>query len=128
MSRLKPRVEWFNPLQADGHYVARIRALREADGCYAIREVYYLRRPRCVYVGQSSTGCLYRTLTRHFQEWSRTAAGSFWEKERGPCHVYDVTRCEVAIFPVPRAQVGALEKHLIAELDPRDNVKDAVPF
>jgi hypothetical protein len=114
--------EWFNPLEADGeHYVAQIRALRDASGVYAIREVYHLRRPKVVYVGQSSKGCLYRTLTRHFQKWSRTARGSFWEKERGPCHTYDVRRCEVAVWVTPAAKATALEAEMIRRLSPRDN-------
>jgi hypothetical protein len=94
-----------------------------------------------VYVGQSSTGRLYQTLTRHLQSWRR--AKRFWSgqftgsQSHDPGLTYDRARISVAVRVVPAARALDEEARLIARLRPRDNLigqppdaeaDEAVPF
>jgi hypothetical protein len=57
---------WFNPRREDGSFIDAVRALRGQSGAYLIRD---LESGDLLYVGQSKSGRLYQTATRHFQEW-----------------------------------------------------------
>ena len=94
-----------------GTFAQWLRDLRNQSGCYVIRskeigEVFY--------VGESHTGRLYSTITRHFQEWRDCQEGR-------TCYTYSRHHVEVAIrLTPPSAAIGAQNK-LINRLNPRDN-------
>ncbi len=110
-----------------------LRALRGSSGVYVIRA----RDSReIVYVGESSTGRLYETLTRHFQNWRRWKR--FWRGQYAEGHdpglTYPRGACEVAVRVTSAADAIDEEARLIRRLRPRDNVlgqpveEEAVPF
>lgn len=70
-----------------------------------------------VYVGESHTGRLYGTLTRHFQSWSGLTAGTTYSLLGG----YEAA---VIVTKTPRAAVR-LQEALIRRLEPRDNTHHA---
>jgi hypothetical protein len=113
-------------------YPEWLRALRGSSGVYLIRD----RSSReILYVGESSTGRLYETLTRHFQEWRRWKG--FWRGQYAEGHdpgmTYPRGACEVAVrVTAPRDAIDE-EARLIRRLRPRDNMlgqpqDEAVPF
>lgn len=111
-------------------YPEWVRALRGKSGVYVIRE-----RGVVVYVGQSSTGKLYETLTRHVQQWRRWKG--FWRGQYAegsdPGQTYDRESVEVAVRVTPPERALDEEARLIRRLKPRDNVLGAeevsdVPF
>jgi hypothetical protein len=98
-----------------GKPAAWVRQIKSGrSGVYEIR-----RRPeladdsagRVLYVGESHTGRLRKTMLRHFQTWDGPTAGP----------TCDPTTCEVAIRYCPPSAAPGLETAWIAELDPRDN-------
>ncbi len=107
-----------------------LRALRGSSGVYVIRD----RATReVVYVGESSTGRLYETLTRHFQEWRRWKG--FWRGQYAEGHdpglTYPRASAEVAVRVTAPADALDEEARLIRRLRPRDNVlgrREEVPF
>lgn len=100
-----------------GRYVPALRALANASGTYAI----VAADGQCLYVGESHTGRLYRTVQRHFQRWTDNPYISPRAGSR-PRPVYDrwaVRWCAVVSEP------GEAMPHQWAEiqrLQPRDNV------
>lgn len=128
-----------------GAYPAWLRELRGKSGVYAIRERATSRLfglvdvpPVVVYVGESHTGRLYQTLTRHFQGWNRGKnpkwyQGKYVPRQTDPGHTYNRRIVEVAVLvakSAPRALV--LQDKWLRELQPRDNRlgvdDDPVPF
>ncbi len=77
-------------------YPEWLRALRGRSGVYVIRDCD-LRQ--VLYVGESHSGRLYETLTRHFQDWRRWKG--FWRGQYGEGHdpglTYPCSRSEVAV-------------------------------
>jgi hypothetical protein len=108
-----PRVKWRsvvdekNPL----HFAAWVRELDGQSGAYALRDS---ESKEIVYVGESHSGRLRGTLTRHFQQWSGYQAGTLYSRDA----------VEVALFALgaPARQVIDAQATLIRELAPRDNV------
>jgi len=100
-----------------------IRALRGRSGAYAIRETDSWGR-QVVYVGESHSGRLYGTITRHFQTWRGSTAGLR----------YDRGRVQVAVCVSEASDAQALQLRLIRRLKPADNSyllasdPDFVPF
>ena len=91
-------------------YARWVRELRHRNGVYVIRDV---DSRDVVYVGESHSGRLYATLTRHFQSWDGYTAGT----------TYDRDGVEVAVCHLdgnPRDVVHA-QVDLIGELAPLDN-------
>lgn len=75
--------------------------------------VYLIRRGGAVvYVGESHTGRLKKTLVHHFQSWSGRTAGP----------TYPRAGTEIAVIVTTAAAAVAKQNDLIAELRPRDNV------
>ncbi|MCE9579989.1 MAG: M23 family metallopeptidase [Deltaproteobacteria bacterium] len=122
----------YRPIGARGDpYPAWVRALRGKSGVYVIRE-----RGEVVYVGESHTGKLYETLTRHFQTWRRWKG--FWRGQYGEGHdpglTYDRASVEVATRVTRADRALDEEARLIARLAPRDNLRgqvvadETVPF
>ena len=108
-------------------YPPWLRALDGKSGAYAIRtKAGLLFGPAVVYVGESHTGNLRKTLCRHFQAWSRTKSwwrGQFAPSQTDPGHTYDRGAVEVAV-QVTRSPAAAiaLQGRWIRALKPRDNV------
>jgi hypothetical protein len=97
-----------------------LRALRGESGVYVIRE-----RGTVVYVGESHTGRIYETLTRHFQTWRRWKR--WWDGQYGEGHdpglTYDRASVEVAVRVTEHGDPAIDEEAaLIRELAPRDNL------
>ncbi len=110
-------------------YPAWVRELRGQSGVYVIRE-----DGEVVYVGQSSAGKLYETLTRHLQTWRRWKG--FWRGQYGEGHdpglTYARERVEVAVRITDPDDALDEEARLIARLRPRDNLlgqpEEPIPF
>lgn len=100
-----------------------VRELKGKSGAYVIRQ----RRgdeAEVVYVGQSSGGALYETLTRHFQIWRRWKG--FWRGQYGEGHdpgmTYERSSVDVAVRVLPASRALDEEARLIRRLRPRDNL------
>lgn len=131
----------YRPVGASGEpYPDWVRALAGKSGVYILRETQNDGSSETVYVGQSHTGRLYQTLTRHFQTWRR--AKKFWagqytgSQSHDPGLTYDRDRITAAVRVLPPDRALAEEERLIARLRPRDNLigqpvddqDEAVPF
>ena len=129
----------YRPVGITGErYPEWIRALDGKSGVYVIKEVQRDGSEATVYVGESHSGRLYDTLTRHFQTWRRSK--KFWTGQYGgqghdPGLTYPRHRVTVAARVLSPARAMAEETRLIAKLRPRDNLlkqpgvdEDVVPF
>src|SRR5678815_4143675 len=82
-----------------------VRALDGKSGVYILRELQRDGTIETVYVGESHSGRLYQTLTRHFQTWRR--AKKFWtgqytgSQSHDPGLTYDRDRVTVAVRVLP---------------------------
>ncbi|HEU4731286.1 MAG TPA: hypothetical protein VFT22_25505 [Kofleriaceae bacterium] len=116
----------YRPIGASGEpYPDWIRALDGKSGVYVIREIQGDGSTQIVYVGESHTGRLYDTLTRHFQQWRRSK--KFWSGQYGgqghdPGLTYPRHRVTVAARVLPPARALTEEARLISKLRPRDNL------
>lgn len=123
----------WRPIGSHGEdYPEWLRDLRRKSGAYAIRRSGLIFTT-IVYVGESHTGNLYKTITRHFQVWTRQkrppqTVADWWAKARvysaeqtDPGHTYDRGECEVAIEVCPASRAVALQDAWIRRLKPRDN-------
>lgn len=117
-------MQW-RPIGAAGAYPAWLRALRDKHGVYAIRKRGWFS-PTVLYVGESHTGRLYKTVTRHFQRWGRGKSfwrGAFQPAQTDPGHTYnrrDELEVAVVVARTPEAALR-LQAKWIARLKPRDN-------
>lgn len=129
-----PRAKWFQVGKTGEPYPARLRDLDGKSGCYLIR----IDGGPCVYVGESHTGRLRKTLTRHFQDWRRASPGGAkgleYARRYGGPHdpgpTYERSRCAVAVFLTAPGSARDLETELIRRYRPTDQgeaVED-VPF
>lgn len=113
-----------SPLTKSGRfkYAAWIRALRGKSG------VYVFRTPAgaVVYVGESHSGKLYKTLTRHFSEWGREKKwwqGAFvFGDNTDPGRTYDADELLVAVRVLPAGEAYRAQIDLIERLKPADNI------
>ena len=117
----------YRPVGDSGEpYPDWVRALDGKSGVYILREIRNDGTTEIVYVGESHTGRLYQTLTRHFQTWRR--AKKFWtgqytgSQSHDPGLTYDRDRITVAVRVLPADRAIAEEARLIARLRPRDNL------
>ncbi len=113
----------FRPVGAAGElFPAWLRALDGASGVYVIRDS---DTHDVLYVGESHTGRLSRTVVRHLQQWRRDK--TFWTgagySRNDPGTRYKRASVEVAAFKVSASRAVAVQNSLIVELDPRDNVQ-----
>ncbi len=109
----------------DEPYPAWLRALRGQSGVYVIRD----RASReILYVGQSSTGRIFETLTRHVQGWRRWKG--FWRGQFAEGHdpgmTYPRGDVEVAVGVTRATDAVVEEARLIRKLKPRDNLLGAI--
>ncbi len=126
----------YRPVGASGEpYPSWVRDLRDKSGVYVIREIARDGSSEIVYVGQSHTGRLYETLTRHLQTWRRWKG--FWKGQYAEGHdpglTYDRDSVEVAVRVTSPSEAIDEEARLIRRLRPRDNllgqpVDEEVPF
>lgn len=72
MPKHNGKLSQFRPVGSSGSYPLWLLNLKTSSGCYVIKA---RRSGRVLYVGESHSGRLYHTLTRHFQEWSGMGAG-----------------------------------------------------
>ena len=108
-----------------------LHELKGESGVYVIRERREGKKPVVVYVGQSSTGRLFETLTRHFQTWRRWKG--FWRGQYAEGHDPGLTYDRASVDVGVRVTDDSFEEEsrLIARLRPRDNVigqPEEVPF
>jgi hypothetical protein len=121
----------YRPVGGRGEpYPDWLRRLKGESGVYIIR-----RDGEVLYIGQSSAGRLYETLTRHFQAWRRWKG--FWKGQYAEGHdpglTYDREKVEVAVRVTSADDALDEEARLIERLRPRDNLlgqpdADDVPF
>ena len=97
----------YRPPFANGKPAAWINALGRSSGAYVIRS----RGGRTLYVGESHTGRLAKTLKRHFYRWRGKTAGN----------TYDPGSVEVAVRVCPPSAATTAQNNLINRLGPRDN-------
>ncbi|KAB2892943.1 MAG: M23 family metallopeptidase [Kofleriaceae bacterium] len=124
----------YRPVGARGErYPEWVQALRGESGVYVIRERDPDGTPIVVYVGESHSGRLYETLTRHFQTWRRWKG--FWKGQFAEGHdpglTYPRDRVDVAVRVLPADAAIDEEERLIRRLRPRDNLigqPEDVPF
>mgnify|MGYP000906227783 CR=1 FL=1 len=124
----------YRPVGKTGErYPDWLHALKGKSGVYVIRERSASGKPTIVYVGQSNTGRLFETLTRHLQTWRRWKG--FWKGQYAEGHdpglTYNRARVEVAARVTSPDEAIEEEARLIARLRPRDNLigqPEDVPF
>jgi hypothetical protein len=93
---------------------------RKASGVYMIAD---RRTGQILYVGESHTGRLYDTLTRHFREWRIPRGRGAHGRLVGGTQ-YDREKVDVAFMELPADRAEAVQYDLIRELSPRDNTED----
>ena len=112
-----------------------LQRIKGSSGVYVIRQRDRDGDPVIVYVGESHSGRLFETLTRHFQEWRRWKG--FWRDQFGEGHdpglTYQRDRVDVAVKATSPSAALDEEARLIRRLRPRDNLlgqpeAEAVPF
>ena len=118
-------------------YPGWMQKLRKSSGVYAIR-VIGMWTNKVVYVGESHSGRLTKTIARHFAAWGRSKA--WWSgmfSGTDPGRTYDRAECEVCVEVTGQDRCEslraiALQTSWIRELHPRDNIQDAseekIPF
>lgn len=84
---------------------------KKQSGVYLIKSN---RTGKIVYVGYS-IGTLYRTIFRHFQKWTDI------QRIKKTRFTYSKTGYTVRVILTTPLRAGLLEKHLIMQMQPRDN-------
>lgn len=104
-------------------YPEWVAALDGKSGCYVIRRK---SDKKVLYVGESHTGNLRKTLVRHFELWRRNKknkeAVHDWSRHTG--QTYERGDIEVAYLVVRRDTAQKVQFALIQRLSPRDNDVD----
>lgn len=131
-SELRNGALTYRPVGERGEpYPDWLRAIKGESGVYVIRD---RATGETLYVGESHTGRLYETLTRHVQEWRRWK--NWWKGQYGEGHdpglTYERDRVDVAVRVTRADDAIDEELRLIRRLKPRDNLvgqpDEAVPF
>ncbi|MBS0187215.1 MAG: hypothetical protein JSS51_04045 [Planctomycetes bacterium] len=109
------------PTKEHWGYAPELDVLRDfkASGCYAIIDA---KTKKVLYVGESHTGRLYDTITRHFRSWKRDPASSEGRRRGGT--TYDRTRVLVSYTITPASEAQDRQYEEIQRLNPRDNTVD----
>ena len=106
-----------------------LKSLASSSGVYAIRVPGFVRSTVVMYCGESHSRRLLKTITRHFQAWSR--GKSWWSGLFGtgadPGRTYSRDECEVCVLTCSASRAIALQDAWIRELHPRDNILGAPP-
>lgn len=88
-----------------------LRRLRKRSGVYVIRKKTLIFET-VLYVGESHSDTLRKTILRHFQKWKGETSGNTYKRDA----------VEVAVIPCPAADAVELQNKLIRELLPEDNI------
>ena len=104
MARRSP----FRPLGPSGRFPAWFKTLRGRSGVYFIKSK---ESGALLYIGESHTDRLHKTLARHFQAWTGKTAGATYRRGQ-------VT---VAVEIVPASKAVEIQNALICSENPRDN-------
>lgn len=91
-------------------YPSWMNRAREKSGVYIIRR-RGVPAGEVLYIGESHSGKLYETMTRHFQRWSGNTAGPSYPRQE----------VWVAFRACPASKAVAWQNRLICEMNPRDN-------
>ena len=113
----------YRAVGADGdRWPQWVRDLKGKSGVYVIKD--HGCDGVAAYVGSSTKGRLYDTLTRHFQTWGRKK--QWWRGMRGAGHdpglVYKRSMSCVAVVICSSERAKIAEAKLIQRLKPRDNL------
>jgi excinuclease UvrABC nuclease subunit len=106
----------FQDLMDGRNYRPWVAELKGKSGVYVIREKGFLGS--IVYIGESHSGRLKKTLLRHFQHWTG--------KTKGP--TFARTKVEVAIIPTRKENAVEFQNALIEEYRPTLNVAEKPGF
>lgn len=110
------RLKWRSPLSPDGNAFADwLSELRGAglNGVYLIRDA---GNREIVYIGESHTGRLYETLSRHLYAWNGRGSG--------PSYHPSFVEIAVIVAETPLDDPVADQYALIQKHEPRDNIMD----
>lgn len=114
------KCQWFRPANP------RARGTREAwapemppNGISGVYAIASLATGEVLYVGESHTGRLRKTLARHFQTWNDPSQ---------PRASYDRHQVQVCWLKTAPADALAVEADWIDDLDPRDNLAEPLQF
>jgi hypothetical protein len=101
----------FSPVcDGSGNFLGWLHAFRNLSGAYVIRDKH-TKHP--LYIGESHTGNLAKTIKRHFWHWKDDV-----ERKH---HTYSRFKVEVAVRLTPPNTAAAAQDNLIRRLEPRDN-------
>lgn len=105
------------PTTVSGQYVPALAALRsrKASGVYGI-----LSGSQWLYVGESHTGRLYDTITRHFRSWKLDPRTDGQGRRRGGTE-YDRRQVRIVWIETAPDEAEALQYAAIGMYKPRDN-------
>lgn len=114
--------EAFAVTDGSGRYAPALAWLRNRreSGVYALVD---RRTGRVLYVGESHTGRLYDTITRHFRRWT-IAPGRDAQGRRFGGTTYDRSRVAVTWASTPAHLAQETQYAEIQRLSPRDNALD----
>lgn len=108
----------FPVVGADGRYHAHLAELCE----FKVSGVYAIVGPRgsVLYVGESHSGRLYDTITRHFRRWKLDPKNDALGRRRGGT-TYDRAKVRVVYLITEAADAAGVQYAEIQRLRPRDN-------
>jgi excinuclease UvrABC nuclease subunit len=106
----------FQDLMAGYNFSPWVAELEGKSGVYVIREKGFFGS--IVYIGESHSGRLKKTLLRHFQHWTG--------KTKGP--TFPRTKVEIAIIKTRKENAVEFQNALIAEHRPKLNVSGKPGF
>ena len=108
--------EPFDAVDDSGSYSALLTALRgsQASGIYAIIDK---STEELLYIGESHSGRLFDTITRHFRQWRRDDAGN----RRTGGIMYNRARVRIAFSVLDAGAAQAAQYAEIMARNPRDN-------
>lgn len=98
----------WRPVGSSGYFPDWLRKLKKRSGVYAIRDA---KSGEVLYVGESHTDQLYKTITRHFQQWDGYTAGTTYRR----------SAVEVSVQPTSASEAERKQLDWIETLAPRDN-------
>lgn len=102
---------FFAPYAKDGTIAPQLAGVRDRNGVYVIKA---RDSGRILYVGESHSRALTKTVLRHFQHWVGDTAGAKYRRD-------GVT---VWLRPFPSGDDAVRwQNRLITSLEPRDNVQ-----
>ena len=97
----------YRRLTPSGPWPPWVRQLQGRSGVYVVRS----RSGAYWYVGESHTGNLYGTLTRHFQHWSGETRGAPFDRDE----------VQVGVVVLAASKAKDAQNRLIQRHHPRDN-------